>query len=114
MKPSKYTVAIPAHKQYILLNMVSGAVVELTSEEYSAFTGRSSYSLKDEQIEILRACGMLIEDDVDETALLRRTYWKSKFSNELIRITVCPTLDCNFACPYCYEQRRSGTMSETT
>lgn len=114
MKPSKYTVVIPAQGQYMLLNTVSGAVIELTSEEYSAFAGQSTHSLRDEQLEVLRSCGMLLENDVDETALLRRTYWKSKFSNDLIRITVCPTLDCNFACPYCYEQRRPGIMSETT
>ena len=99
--------------QYILLNTISGAVVNLTPEEYSSFIGQSSHSLEDKQLSILQECGMLLENNIDETALLRRSYWKSKFSNELIRIAICPTLDCNFACSYCYEQRRSGIMNET-
>lgn len=98
----------------MLLNTISGAVVNLTLEEYSAFAGQPPYSLGDEQLAVLQECGMLLENNVDETALLRRVYWKSKFSNELIRITICPTLDCNFACPYCYEQRRPGIMNEIT
>lgn len=114
MRPSKYIVTIPARGQYILLNTVTGAVIELTPEEHAAFTGRGPAPLPGSQQEILRDSGMLVEEDVDETALLRRAYWKSKFSSELIRMTICPTLDCNFACPYCYEQRRPGTMSETT
>lgn len=29
-----------------------------------------------------------------------------------IGLVICPTMSCNFRCPYCFEDRVSGTMSQ--
>lgn len=36
------------------------------------------------------------------------------YDNQTYRITVLPTLDCNFNCPYCFEQKVKGTMRSET
>ncbi len=55
--------------------------------------------------------GILIEDSFDEMGFLKYVHYKTKFSNDTLFLTIAPTLDCNFACPYCYENRRPGKMS---
>lgn len=56
--------------------------------------------------------GILIKNDFDEISFLKYFHYKTKFSNNILYLTIAPTLDCNFGCPYCYENRRTGNMSQ--
>ena len=33
---------------------------------------------------------------------------------EAVDLTICPTMSCNFDCPYCFESHRGGKMNEKT
>lgn len=95
--------------EHIIYNTYSKAIVSLNDEEYLLYA-KSEYN--DEMNKVLTENGILISDDFDETKYLKYLHFKAKFSKEVLHLTIAPTLDCNFDCPYCYENRRSGKMTE--
>lgn len=57
--------------------------------------------------------GFIIEDGIDETNRIVKDF-KTHYSNDdIFKLTINPTLDCNFRCWYCYETHRvHSTMSK--
>jgi uncharacterized protein len=69
----------------------------------------------DEQRELrdkLLSGGFILPDELDEIDLMKVRYWSSRFNRRELKLTVLPTLRCNFRCTYCYEARRNVDMSE--
>lgn len=98
-----------AENENVIYNTFSKALVVFTDDEISDFFN-GKYSKKDKQVLIDN--GMLVESDFDEIRFLKYVHYKTKFAKDTLFLTIAPTLDCNFACPYCYENRRAGKMSK--
>ena len=60
--------------------------------------------------EMLR-CGFIVGDDVDELAAYGELVSRAKSKSDSLKLVIAPTLDCNFACPYCFETRKNVRMS---
>lgn len=93
----------------VIYNTFSKALVVLDEKEakqYEMQQWDDAYVMEE-----LKVNGILVETDFDEKAFLKYWHYKTKFSNDTLTLTIAPTLDCNFACPYCYENRRSGKMN---
>ena len=97
-----------ADDETVIYNTFSKAIVVLDDDEYLSFQNES---LSEQMQQDLKENGILIDRDFDEQAFLKYFHYKTKFSNKILYLTIAPTLDCNFACPYCYENRRKGKMS---
>ncbi len=54
----------------------------------------------------------IIEDSVDEIAIIKKRKSMGIKDGNRLDVIIMPTLDCNFACVYCYENHRPGVMSE--
>lgn len=70
--------------------------------------------LEDEYKEIfdkMKQGGYIISDDVDELQLLELRNLQGRFAMNSVGMTIAPTMDCNFGCSYCFEERKSGKMS---
>jgi len=93
----------------VIYNTFSKALVVLNNEVYRQY---ENLSFIDADVKSqLFDNGILVEDSFDEMGFLKYVHYKTKFSNDTLFLTIAPTLDCNFACPYCYENRRPGKMS---
>ena len=111
MKKSKFNFCYKRdNNENIIYNTFSKAIILLDDEEYSQYEGQEiqNENIKKELLEN----GIYVEDDFNEMDFLKYFHYKTKFSNETLYLTIAPTLDCNFACPYCYENRRKGKMTQ--
>jgi len=122
--PSRYNFAVSdSDASTILFNAASRAVgrftapqrpvleriLERPNESVAALGGGPAIKAY-----LLRA-GFLVDAGHDEVAALRlRNRGAIEDRNARLELTLLPTLDCNFRCFYCYEQRRPERMSDQT
>lgn len=99
----------------IIYNSRTGATASIDMEyvdEKGLSLKEALLSSKDpkskEIVEMLKAGEFIISSRIDEKSLIRFEYLKAKFSTNSLDLTIIPTLDCNFACIYCYEKGLSN------
>ncbi len=110
MKKSQYNFTYKRDiDEIVLYNTYSKALMVLNEDEYDLYL-KETYD--DESRETLIENGILIEDGFDEVHFLKYMHYQAKFSKRSLHLTIAPTLDCNFDCPYCYENRKAGRMSQ--
>ena len=114
LRYSKYNhmVKLPGEEAFVLANFRTGAVTRLSPFQKDVF----------EQMEGLPETSTLIRDFLrggflvnhDEMRHMRTRAFQYSGCDTQMSLTVCPTLACNFACPYCFETPRFGCMSRET
>lgn len=121
MKISNYNFFHPYDEpnRYVAYNSFTNALALVDAAKYQAylrFEEDNAYALDDTFMNSLRKGGFVIEDAVDEIALLRHKLWKSRYAGTGLGLTLAPTSGCNFRCVYCYEKDHLGSerMSEET
>lgn len=108
---SKYNIVEKTNGTAYIVNTLSGALIRLDEETYKALKAQNQDMLSEQQQTILKNCGMLIDENVDEKRVMRAGYKAYCHGRKSVTVIACPTLDCNFACPYCFEERQKGFMS---
>ncbi len=98
----------------VVYNALKGTVVRLDKDSWNLVQEGKYYELDPEISGVMRKQGILIPDETNELALAMERYRHLRSSRNKLMLTIAPTLDCNFVCPYCYENRLSGVMDEET
>lgn len=112
MKLSKYNLQLCWENRYFLYNQFSTSIIEIDRELYNYCTkGKLDFNI--ELQKQLKELGFICDDDeIEENKILARlkcARYKSGYS----RVTLIPTLNCNFKCWYCYEKHQKGALSLT-
>jgi uncharacterized protein len=120
MKTSKYNKFFESDDGIKLAyNCMTGGFATLTEQKYrqvqdilkSPHSYRFNTKAKKELRDKLLMGGFLIEDSVDELNILKVRNRNARFDSRHLKLTILPTLKCNFRCVYCYEARKNETMS---
>ena len=114
MKTSKYNIIVSYKGRHFLFNQLSTALREVDSEMSQAFLDKSidESQLDEETLADFKTYQFLCDDKLQEENLILYANKMHRFANKLARVTIMPTLDCNFRCWYCYESHHPGSMSQ--
>ncbi len=96
----------------ILYNVLNDSFVSLEAKEHKCFQTGLINELSEECIAELYENGFLVDDNVDEREFLKYQFERTRYATDTFAITIAPTLNCNFACAYCYETPRHGDMTD--
>lgn len=109
MKQSYYTFTLSMGTDILLYNVMNGAFAKLPMEAWESRETDVSVS------EALKKQGFFIDEEVDELALCKFKYYKDMFAHKDLAVMIAPTMQCNFACPYCFEgeYKRAGLMDDS-
>lgn len=101
------------NQKHYIVNTFSKAVIEIDQQHYDCLTdAKQDLNMVESSLPELYKQGILVDDELDEMAMLRYVYGKQKNATDILELVIAPTLECNFRCVYCFETPRSGFMSD--
>lgn len=119
MKASYYNVLVEREGEdtafdeaALLYNTRTMSLAALDDEELAAYKSIESLDRENEVCAALAEQGFVLDDPEAEANLLRYEFEKYRFDDHVLELYLAPTLSCNFNCPYCFERKRPGRMSE--
>lgn len=86
-------------RNFLLVEKYKGNIYELNNVNKHLFS-------------LLYKTGFIINSDIEELAIAKSKYNAKIFHDKSYRLTLLPTLDCNFNCWYCYEKKKKGIMDK--
>lgn len=116
LKESKYNFFFPYSNNKILAyNCFTSALAFIAEEDYKKYHKfTNNEGILDEKLkQDLTFGGFLIPENMDEREYLREYIFEKRYDRRHLSLTIAPTMQCNFNCPYCFEQnKKSGKMTK--
>ncbi len=110
-KPSKYNLVIYSNSLYTLVfNTKTGALIELSDQEFKLFT----QGVYNDMLDILLEQGFIVYKSVNEfNNIILNEMCNIFLDNNKHSFVIAPTLKCNMNCYYCFEKKRNTSNSMT-
>jgi uncharacterized protein len=111
MNWSKYNYLFKSDKfGYLLYNSLSNGFVEVDEKIYlylKSIEGKQNITIDNKELQkSLLEMKVIVDNDLDEFYNIKYSTQSRRFSDSYLGLTINPTLHCNFACTYCFENNR--------
>lgn len=111
MKISIYTFLFKIDDRFYIYNSLSNALIEIEKNIFTILlTHKKEHSLLnkedlncDELYQILKEKHIITENDQDEFLFYKSIIQEGRSQN-IMSLTIAPTMDCNYSCSYCFEE----------
>jgi uncharacterized protein len=95
-----------------LFNTATGNYVALIGDVEVAWRRlRGGEGVSPAEAGLLFRAGFAVEEQLDELRAVRLAFEVGRRVDQGSHLTIAPTLDCNYACDYCFEEHVPGAMS---
>ena len=125
-KPSSYnSVFETSTGEMLAYNAITGGLLKLNKQKLEIVNdmlNRSTPFWVNEQddheiysiFRILEKGGFLVSSETDELQMIKTRTRQGRYSTRWLYLTILPTLNCNFGCPYCYEPDKAEDLERQT
>jgi uncharacterized protein len=117
MRSSQYNLVLERGDRVWVHNGLSGRVVAVETSEWrevGLFLEGASSRATTETLRDLTVARMLVNDDLDEVALLEKRYRAGVADRTSFALTIVTSLGCNFDCPYCFQVKPKAILDDET
>ena len=93
---------------------MSGALIEVDEELFRCLKNNEieKINASEELFDEMRKAHFICDENLNEELIVLSANKMFRFANNVARVTILPTIDCNFRCWYCYESHIESKMSE--
>jgi uncharacterized protein len=113
MQPSQFNVQVPLpdRNEVFLMNTFSDAQLLVSPDVTDLLDrvrrGETAFEAEErETLDQLAENGFLVRSSAEERAAIREYFTSIRENRDELKVTVLTTLQCNFACDYCYQGDR--------
>lgn len=99
----------------VVYNLLSKSVFALRKNDFDDIMSMNwalIRNIKPSLLSAMEKLGVVVPIDFDEISQIKMMNRKEIFDNYHYRLTINPTLECNFNCWYCYEKHPKSKMNE--
>jgi len=121
MKVSKYTFLLEQNKKYWIYNSLSNSMMNVEEDYYRCIENAKKMNkeidkncFEEEDYKALVQKKIVTQNDKDDFLILKSILMNYRSENNHINITIAPTMDCNYACHYCFEKCKKSYMDSGT
>lgn len=119
MKQSYYNFIWPldGKASTLTFNCITGALAEMDQKTLDILNKIETIDVDKldvgdkETVKAMEDNGFIVDSCVDEYKILKFRYNNAKYDKSKMNLTIAPTLDCNFRCFYCYQERIPGSIT---
>ena len=123
-KFSRYNQKVELSGKLFLYNALTGGYASV-DEEYRDNFDKCDFKKLDSMKELaelpnaiinqLMEGGFIIPKNFDEFNVIKSMHYRGRFgANKALTMTLIPTMNCNFRCPYCYEKDKKYPVKKMT
>lgn len=108
---SRYNIRtrVPETDKTVIVNLLKGTCLEYSPIELYFMSALDEISESHPIINLLEKRGVIC--NYDEVAAIEAASHIIAKRTQAVGLVICPTMTCNFDCPYCFENHYAGKMS---
>ena len=106
------TAPVPGKDKLVIANLFKGTCAVYSSIELYLLNELDGLDEHHPILERFAKRGIITK--IDERAALETMGRIACAYGQIVSLTICPTMACNFDCPYCFENHQPGLMSTNT